>query len=78
MKNTTVAVLLSLGVLGFAGCDVKKTQEGNVTLPKVEVKKTQDGDVTLPKYQVTPPDVTVSTTEKNLDSARDQKRRKNN
>jgi uncharacterized lipoprotein len=66
LKNTTVAILFSLGVLGLAGCDVKKTQEGNLTLPKVEVKKIQDGNVTLPKYQVTPPEVTVSTTEKTL------------
>ena len=28
LKNTTVAVLLSLGVLGFAGCDVKKNPGG--------------------------------------------------
>lgn len=66
-KITTIAVtLVSLGALGLTGCDVKKTQEGNVTVPKVEVKKTQEGDVTLPKYEVTPPDVQVSTTQKTV------------
>ena len=66
LKTTFAIALVSVSALGLSACDVKKTQEGNVTLPKVEVKKTQDGDVTLPKYQVTPPDVTVSTTEKTL------------
>ncbi len=57
-------LLASLAVaasLGLVGCDVKKTQDGNVTVPKYEVEKKQSGDVTLPKYEVTPPNVTVST-----------------
>lgn len=67
LKHTTIAIaLVSLGALGLSGCDVKKTQEGNVTLPKVEVNKTQDGDVTLPKYDVKTPDVNVTTTEKTV------------
>lgn len=66
-KITTIAAtLVSLGTLGLTGCDVKKTQEGNITVPKVEMKKTQEGDVTLPKYEVTPPDVQVSTTQKTV------------
>jgi len=58
-KTTLAAALVSVGVLGLAGCDVKKTQEGNVTVPKYEVEKKQSGDVTLPKYDVTTPDVKV-------------------
>lgn len=46
--------------LGLAGCDVDKTQEGNVSVPKYEVAKKQDGDVTVPKYDVTAPDVDVN------------------
>ena len=52
--------------MGLAGCDVKKTQEGNVTLPKYEVEKTKEGNVTLPKYDVTAPDIKVTTTEKTI------------
>ena len=59
LKTALVASLVSLGVLGLTGCDVKKTQEGNVTVPKYEVEKKQSGDVTLPKYDVTTPDVKV-------------------
>lgn len=44
----------------LAGCDVKKTQEGNVTVPKYEVEQTKKGDVTLPKYDVTAPEVNVT------------------
>jgi hypothetical protein len=50
--------------LSLSACDVKKTQEGDVTLPKYE--KTQEGNVTVPKYEVTPPDVQVGTTEKKV------------
>jgi hypothetical protein len=64
LKITLVAGIVSLGVLGLAGCDVKKTQEGSVTVPKYAVEKTQQGNVTLPKYEVTPPDVKVGSTEK--------------
>jgi hypothetical protein len=46
--------------LGLAGCDVEKTQEGNVTVPKYEVTKKQEGDVTVPKYDVTAPDIDVN------------------
>jgi hypothetical protein len=47
-----------LAAAAMTGCDVKKTQEGDVTVPKYE--KTQSGDVTLPKYEVTTPDVTIT------------------
>ena len=62
MFRTTLAIaVVSLGAIGLTACDVKKTQEGNVTVPKYEVEKTQQGDVTLPKYDVTAPSVNVTT-----------------
>ena len=69
VKTTAASILLTLSTiiaLSLAGCDVKKTQEGNVTLPKFEVEKTKEGNVTLPKYDVTTPDVKVTTTEKTV------------
>lgn len=58
-KTILAAAIVSLGVIGLSGCDVKKTQEGSITPPQYEVTKKQDGDVTLPKYDVTTPDVNV-------------------
>jgi uncharacterized lipoprotein len=66
LKTTFATALIAAGVLGLAGCDVKKTQEGNVTVPKYDVQKKQSGDVTLPKYDVTTPDVKVGTQEKTI------------
>ena len=67
MFRATLAIaVVSIGALGLAACDVKKTQEGNITVPKFEVNKTQSGDVTLPKYDVTAPSVNVTTTEKTI------------
>ena len=59
-------LVLSACVVGLSACDVKKTQEGNVTVPKYEVEKTQEGSVTMPKYEVKTPDVSVGTTEKTV------------
>lgn len=65
MKNIIALSIVSIGLAGgLAACDVKKTQEGNVTMPKYEVEKTQSGDVTLPKYDVKTPDVNVTTEKK--------------
>lgn len=67
MTHTKFAlVLVALGAFGLTACDVKKTQEGNVTVPKFEVNKTQEGSVTLPKYDVTAPSVSVTTTDKTI------------
>ena len=65
-KTTVTAVLVSAAALGLAACDVKKTQEGNVNLPKYDVQKTQEGTAQLPKYDVKGPDVNVTTTEKKV------------
>ena len=64
--NTIVIAITFAAVIGITGCDVKKTQQGNVTLPKFEVEKTKEGNVTLPKYDVTTPDVKLTTTEKTI------------
>lgn len=66
LKTTIAAAIVSISAVGLYGCDVKKTQEGNVTVPKYEVEKKQSGDVTLPKYDVTTPDVKVGTAEKSV------------
>jgi hypothetical protein len=66
LKSTLALAIVSISALGLSGCDVKKTQEGNVTVPKYEVEKKQSGDVTLPKYDVTTPDVKVGSTEKSV------------
>ena len=63
-KSTLVISAVAISALGLTACDVNKTQEGNVTVPKYE--KTQSGDVTLPKYDVKTPDVNVGTTEKTV------------
>jgi hypothetical protein len=65
-KTTITAAVVVAGALGLAACDVKKTQEGNVTAPKYDVQKTQQGNVTLPKYDVTTPDVQVGSKEKTV------------
>ena len=62
-KTILATAIISIGALGLAGCDVKKTQSGDVTVPKYEVTKTQEGNVTVPKYDVTTPDVKVGSTE---------------
>jgi len=66
MRKTSLLLtgLVSAVSLTLAGCDVQKTQEGNVTMPKYE--QTRQGDVTLPKYDVATPDVKVSQTEKEV------------
>ncbi len=64
MKTTLLLATTFSAALALSACDVKKTQEGNVTLPKVE--KTQEGNVTMPKYDVTAPDVKTGTTEKTV------------
>jgi len=66
IRATLAIAFVSIGALGLTACDVKKTQEGSVTVPKFEVNKTQEGNVTLPKFDVTAPTVSVTTTEKTI------------
>jgi predicted RecA/RadA family phage recombinase len=65
-KNLLAGLAVCVSVTGLYGCDVKKTKEGSVTLPKYEVEKTQSGQVTVPKYEVTTPDVQVSKSEQTV------------
>jgi uncharacterized lipoprotein len=65
-KTTLGASLAVAATLGLAACDVQKTDEGNVTLPKYDVSKTQEGKVDLPNYKVRTPDVNVGSTEKQV------------
>ena len=67
LKKTLSVAIVSLGVFGLAACDVQKTQEGNVTVPKYEVDKKQAGDVTLPQYDVKTPDVALKKEEKTVE-----------
>ena len=62
-----LAGIVSALSIGLVGCDVQKTQEGNVSVPKYEVSKTKEGDVTLPKYDVDAPKVDVTTEKKTVD-----------
>jgi hypothetical protein len=65
----TAFVLAGITAASFAlvGCDVQKTQEGAVDVPKYEVSKTQEGNVQLPKYDVDAPKVDVTTEQKTVD-----------
>jgi uncharacterized lipoprotein len=65
MRTILVPAVIA-AALGLAACDVQKTQEGNVSLPKYDVQKTQEGNVNLPKYDVKGPDVQVSKEEKTV------------
>jgi hypothetical protein len=58
-----VTAATTLAALGLAGCHVEKTQDGSVQAPKYEVQQTQKGDVTLPKYDVTPPSVSMGSSQ---------------
>ena len=51
---------------GITGCDVKKTQSGNVTLLKYEIERSKEGEVTLAKYSVTTPEVKVDNVQKEV------------
>jgi uncharacterized lipoprotein len=67
MKKTLSVALISMAALGLAACDVDKTQEGSVSLPKYEIDKIQEGNVTLPQYDVKTPDVAVNKEERTIE-----------
>jgi hypothetical protein len=59
MNTTTVlAGLVAAASIGLVGCDVEKTQEGNVTVPKYDVTA-PDVNVTKKETEVTVPKVTT-------------------
>ena len=53
-KTTLTAALIAAGVLGLSACDVKKTQEGNITVPKYEVQKKAEGFYVLMVFHCLP------------------------
>jgi hypothetical protein len=61
------AIGAAIFALSLTACDVDKTKEGSVSLPKYEVEKTAEGKVELPKYDVKTPDVTVRKEEKTIE-----------
>lgn len=64
MKEQLVGrgILFLLALPLLAGCQVKKTQEGKIELPKFQVQKTQDGQVQLPKFAIEPPRIQIQKT----------------
>lgn len=59
LSRIAAAGFAASAVLGLAACDIEKTQEGSVDLPRYEVEKKAEGNVTPPKYDVTAPSVDV-------------------
>lgn len=66
-SKSIVAITSAIFALGLTACDVEKTKEGNVSLPKYEVEKTKEGSVKLPEYDVKTPEVTVKKEEKTVE-----------
>lgn len=67
MKKTVYVAASAVVALGLVACDVQKTQEGNLDVPKYKVEKTQEGSAKLPEYDVKTPDVAVNTEEKKVE-----------
>lgn len=67
LKQTVYVAATVFVALGLAACDVEKTQEGQLNMPKYEVEKTQEGNAKLPEYDVKTPDVAVGTEEKKVE-----------
>jgi len=67
LKKTITLAMISSFALALSACDVRKTQEGNVTLPQYEIDKTQQGSLKLPEYDVKTPQVDVRKEEKTVE-----------
>ena len=67
LKKTLTIAMMSSFALALSACDVRKTEEGNVTLPKYEIDKTQQGSLKLPEYDVKTPEVNVRKEEKTVE-----------
>ncbi|ADJ27175.1 hypothetical protein [Nitrosococcus watsonii] len=61
-KNLSISALLLAFSFALAGCDVDKTQEGE--MPDVDIQ-TESGQ--MPKYDVDTPDVDVGTEKKQIE-----------
>ena len=67
LKKSIALAAITISAVGLSACDVEKTKEGNVTVPKYELEQKQAGNVTAPEYNVKTPDVTVSKEEKTVE-----------
>ena len=67
LKKVLTIASATAFAFGLTACEVKKTQEGHVDLPKYQVEKTQEGSVKMPKYDVKTPDVSVTTQDKKIE-----------
>jgi hypothetical protein len=76
LKTTIAMAVVSFSVVGLSACDVDKTQEGSVTVPKYEVEEKQAGNVTAPGYDVKTPDVAVTEQEKTVEAPTIEKEEK--
>lgn len=65
--RTIIVVASTFFAVGLTACDVDKTKEGSVDVPKYKVEKTQEGNVKLPEYDVKTPEVTVKKEEKTVE-----------
>ncbi|HEY0845590.1 MAG TPA: hypothetical protein VGE12_09485 [Noviherbaspirillum sp.] len=67
LKKTIYVAASAFVAFGLVACDVEKTQEGSLNMPRYEVEKTQEGSAKLPEYDVKTPDVAVNTEEKKVE-----------
>lgn len=66
-RQILITLLLPALALGLTACEVKKTQEGQVSVPKYKVEQTKEGSITPPKYEVKPADVNVGVKKKSVE-----------
>lgn len=76
LKKSITLAAITFAAIGLSACDVDKTKEGNVTVPKYELEQKQAGNVTAPEYNVKTPDVTVTKEEKTVEVPTIQKEEK--
>lgn len=67
LKKTLTVAMISTFALALTACDVRKTEQGDVTLPKYDIDKTQQGNLKLPEYDVKTPQVDVRREEKTVE-----------
>ena len=79
MRQTAIVLAgLAAASLALVGCDVQKTQEGNITVPKYDVDApkvdvtTTQKDITVPKVDVTAEKETVTLPKVEVTPAKDR------
>jgi hypothetical protein len=76
LKKSIALAIVTISAIGLSACDVEKTREGNVTVPKYELEQKQAGNVTAPDYDVKTPDVAVTKEEKTVEVPKIEKEEK--